>query len=64
MTPEELEALKTDAARYRWIRAAWLEGADTGEDSVSMCALEAVYTEAETDAAIDEAIAATATTSG
>lgn len=64
MTPEELEALKADAARYHWMRASWLEGVDTGEDSVSQRAIEAVYTEAEMDAAIDEAIAATATTSG
>jgi hypothetical protein len=47
-----------EAARYRWIREAWLEGADTGEDSVALRAIEAVYTQAEMDAAIDAAIVA------
>lgn len=49
-----------EAARYRWIRQAWLEGADTGEDPEQLMAISAVYTEAEMDAAIDAAIAAAA----
>lgn len=58
ITPEELEALRIAAARYGWIRAAWLEGADTGEECKALRAIEAVYTEAEMDAAIDAQIAA------
>jgi hypothetical protein len=57
VTPEELAALKADAACYHWMRAAWLEGADTGEASTSLLTIEAVYTEVELDAAIHAAIA-------
>lgn len=55
------DALQAEAelwkARYRWMRAAWLEGANTGEDPVQLRAIAAVYTEAEMDAAIDAELA-------
>lgn len=40
------------AACYRWMRKAWLEGADTGEDPEILQAIEAVYSEEEMDAAV------------
>lgn len=43
----------TDADRYRWMRASWLDGIETGEDSEMQLAIAAVYTEDEMDAAID-----------
>lgn len=47
-----------DAARYRWMRAAWLEGVEDDTDPVAQQALGTVQTEDEVDAVIDAQIAA------
>lgn len=48
-----------DAARYRWLRQAWLEGLGTDEEPEQLnTTIGAVYTEAEMDAAIDAVLAA------
>jgi hypothetical protein len=55
---EERDALKVDAARYRWMRAAWLEGVEDDTDPVAQQVLGTVQNEAEVDAVIDAQIAA------
>ncbi len=45
-------------ARYRWMRAAWLEGVEDGTDPVTQQAISACQTEDEMDAVIDAQIAA------
>jgi hypothetical protein len=47
-----------DAARYRWMRAAWLEGVEDDTDPVAQQVLGTVQNEAEVDAVIDAQIAA------
>jgi hypothetical protein len=45
-------------ARYRWMRAAWLEGVEDGTDPVAQQAIGMCQTEDEIDAVIDAQIAA------
>lgn len=59
-----LAAALKDAERYHWFRAAWVDGADTGDDSEMLPALESADTEAEVDAAIDAALAEVAQQGG
>ncbi len=47
-----------DAARYRWMRAAWLEGIEDDIDPVTQRAIGTVQDEAEMDEVIDAQIAA------
>lgn len=56
MTQEQIDA--RDAVRYRWMRAAWLEGIEDDTDPVAQQAIGAVQDEAEMDAVIDAQIAA------
>lgn len=44
--------------RYRWMRAAWLEGIEDGTDPVVQQAIAMCQTEDEMDAVIDGQIAA------
>jgi hypothetical protein len=56
MTQAQIDA--RDAQRYRWMRAAWLEGVEDDTDPVAQQALGLVQNEAEVDAVIDAQIAA------
>lgn len=56
MTQDQINA--RDAMRYRWMRAAWLEGVEDGTDPVTQQAIQSVQDEDELDAAVDAAIAA------
>lgn len=56
MTEDQINA--RDATRYRWMRAAWLEGVEDGTDPVAQQALSRVQDEDEVDAVIDAQIAA------
>lgn len=56
LTNDQLNA--RDAARYRWMRAAWLEGIEDDTDPVAQQAIGKVQDEDEMDAVIDAQIAA------
>jgi len=52
------DQLLKDAARYRWMRAAWLEGIEDDTDPVAQQAIGSVQDEVEMDEVIDAQIAA------
>lgn len=53
-----LDLQSKEAARYHWMRAAWLEGVEDDTDPVAQQAIGMVQNEAEMDAVIDAQIAA------